>query len=51
MNHPEYGKGVFCTVRGVQKYKDADAFSGGPSPASVDEFENLSTENEEESAI
>lgn len=48
MSDNKFGKGLFCTVRGVQKYKDADAFSGGPPPADISEFENLSTESEDD---
>lgn len=44
MNHSEYGKGLFCTVRGVQFFADGDAFSGGAAPASEDEFTDLSAE-------
>jgi Protein of unknown function (DUF2815) len=48
MSDNKHGKGLFCTVRGVQHYKDADAFSGGPPPADMSEFANLSTESEDD---
>ncbi|WGM02416.1 DUF2815 family protein [Arsenophonus nasoniae] len=41
------GKGVSASLRGVQFFRDGDAFSGG-SVASVDEFEDLSMAEEEE---
>ncbi len=40
----QWGKGIRCTLRGVQFYKDGDAFSGG-APASPDEFDDLSVED------
>ncbi|HGJ5854280.1 DUF2815 family protein [Arsenophonus nasoniae] len=41
------GKGVSASLRGVQFFRDGDAFSGG-SVASVDEFDDLSMAEEEE---
>lgn len=38
---PAANAGIRCTLRGVQFYRDGDAFSGG-APASADEFEDLS---------
>jgi hypothetical protein len=36
-----YGKRVNATLRGVQFFRDGDAFAGG-APASEDEFDDLS---------
>jgi hypothetical protein len=41
----EYGKRINATLRGVQFYKDGEAFAGGGS-ASDDEFEDLGTEED-----
>jgi len=41
-----YGKRVNATLRGVQFYKDGDAFTGG-APANPDEFEDLAVSEEE----
>ncbi len=41
------GKGVSASLRGVQFFRDGDAFSGG-SVASVDEFDDLSMAEEED---
>ena len=37
----KWGKGIRCQLKGVQFYRDGDAFSGG-TPASADDFEDLS---------
>lgn len=39
------GKGVSASLKGVQFLKDGDAFGGG-APASPDDFDNLSVEEE-----
>lgn len=39
-DHKQYGKRINAGLRGVQFYKDGDAFSGSP-PASDEEFDNL----------
>lgn len=44
------GKGLYCTIRGFQFAKDGDAFSGGPPPADVSEFEGLSTASEDDNS-
>ncbi|MFS1539533.1 MAG: DUF2815 family protein [Candidatus Phlomobacter fragariae] len=43
------GKGVSASLRGVQFFREGDAFTGG-SVASVEEFEDLSMAEEEELA-
>ncbi|MEW8105028.1 MAG: ssDNA-binding protein [Candidatus Thiodiazotropha endolucinida] len=40
----KYGKGINATLRGVQFYRDGDAFGGG-RPLGVDEFEQLEPAN------
>jgi hypothetical protein len=40
------GKGIAATLKGVQFFKDGDAFTGG-GVASPDDFDDLSTEGEE----
>lgn len=47
-DHKEFGKGLHCTVRGVQFRKKGDSFSGGPPPAEAGEFDDLSTADEAE---
>lgn len=47
MDHPKFGKGLFCTLRGAQFFRDGDAFSGAPKPASDSEFADLSVEDDE----
>ena len=42
----KYGKRINATLRGVQFYKDGDAFAGG-TPAGDDEFESLAVDEEE----
>lgn len=37
----QYGQRINAEVTGVQFLKDGDAFSGGASPSSVEEFANL----------
>ncbi len=46
MQDNKWGKGVRATLRGVQFYKDGDAFAGG-APASEDEFDDLDVGSEE----
>jgi hypothetical protein len=41
-----YGKGIRCTIKGIQFVKDGPAFSGA-SAARADEFEELEAEEEE----
>lgn len=41
-----FGKRINASLRGVQFYKDGDAFSGSP-PASDDEFESLEAEGDD----
>lgn len=36
-----YGKRINASLRGVQFYRDGDAFAGGGGPASEDEFDDL----------
>lgn len=43
----EYGKRINASLRGVQFYKDGDAFAGG-SAAGDDEFESLAVDDEDE---
>jgi len=40
------GNGISATLRGVQFYRDGEAFGGG-APASADEFEDLSADENE----
>lgn len=42
---PGQGKGVFCTLAGVQKVKDGDSF-GGSTVSSLDAFDDLGVEEE-----
>jgi hypothetical protein len=44
MDHKKFGKGLYCSLRGVQKFNDGDAFSSGAPPAKPSEFADLSTE-------
>lgn len=44
----QYGKRINATLKGVQFYKDGDAFGGG-APASPDDFDDLGVDEEEES--
>lgn len=39
-DHKEYGKRINAGLRGVQKLRDGDAFSGGGAPADEDEFDD-----------
>lgn len=48
-DHKTYGKGIRCQLRGIQFYRDGDAFSGG-APASEEEFQDLSEEANEDLA-
>ncbi len=41
----EYGKRINAQVRGVQFYKDGDAFAGGGKAADADEFDEISAED------
>lgn len=41
----QFGKRINASLRGVQFYKDGDAFSGSP-PAGDDEFESLESEGD-----
>lgn len=50
MDHNKFGKGIFCTLRGVQFFAKGDAFSGGAAPAAVGEFANLSTAEDDPTA-
>lgn len=45
-----YGKRINATLRGVQFYKDGEAFAGGGS-ATADEFEDLGIGEEEEALV
>ncbi len=45
----QFGKRVNASLKGVQFFKDGDAFAGG-APASADEFEDLSASGETETA-
>ena len=36
-----YGKGIRCTLLGVQFLRDGDSFSAGAPPSGADEFESL----------
>lgn len=40
-----YGKRINCQIKGVQFFKDGDAFGGG-APASADEFDDLGVDAE-----
>lgn len=42
----KFGQAVRCTLRGLQFHSDGDAFAAG-APASIDEFEDLSVDNDE----
>lgn len=42
-NHPTYGKGIRCGLRGAQFFKDGESF-GGAAPVGEDEFESLADE-------
>lgn len=42
----QFGKRINATLRGVQFRADADAFAGGPPPASDDEFESIAEPDE-----
>lgn len=42
----KWGKGIRASLRGLQFYKDGDAFAGG-RPADVEEFDDLSEGSEE----
>jgi hypothetical protein len=46
----EYGKRINASLRGVQFYKDGDAFAGG-TPASDDEFDSLAVDDEGDGLI
>lgn len=48
-DNTEGGKRLNCSVYGVQKLRDSDAFGSGGKPADADEFENedISEEGEE----
>lgn len=39
-DHKEFGKRINAGLRGVQKLRDGDAFSGGGAPADEDEFDD-----------
>jgi hypothetical protein len=45
-----YGKRINATLRGVQFYKDGEAFAGGGS-ATADEFDDLGVDEEEEALV
>ncbi|MEX3555288.1 MAG: ssDNA-binding protein [Burkholderia gladioli] len=45
----KYGKGIRSTLRGVQFYKDGDAFTAG-TPLNPDEFDDLGADEEEAAA-
>lgn len=49
-DHAKFGKGIHCTIRGVQFHSKGDAFSGGPPPAAAGEFDNLSTADDDDPA-
>jgi hypothetical protein len=42
----QFGKRINAQLRGIQFVKDGDAFGGGGSPASADEFEELEATSE-----
>jgi hypothetical protein len=42
----KFGKRINATLSGVQFFKDADPFSAGPSAASVDEFDDVSEDDD-----
>lgn len=42
-----YGKRVNAQLKGVQFFKDGDAFGGGGTPASADDFGDLGVDNDE----
>lgn len=42
----QFGKRINCTLRGVQFRANADAFAGGPPPASDDEYEVIAAPDE-----
>ena len=44
------GKGIRADLKGVQFYRDGDAFAGGV-PATADDFDDLSNTGEEEEAL
>lgn len=46
MDKPGQGKGLFCTLTGIQFLEDGDAFGGGKA-ADPEEFEKLATEVED----
>lgn len=43
----KFGKRINAQLRGVQFFRDGDAFAGGGTPASDEEFESLSTADSE----
>lgn len=43
----KYGKRINATLRGVQFYKDGDAFAGG-TPASDEEFDSLAVDGDDD---
>lgn len=45
-----FGKRINAQLKGVQFYKDGDAFGGGGAPATPDDFEDLGVPAEEEFA-
>ncbi|WP_347460970.1 DUF2815 family protein [Acinetobacter sp. ANC 7454] len=44
-DHPQHGKRINASLKGVQFFKDGDAFAGG-GVASEDDFDDLSTDEE-----
>jgi len=44
----KFGKRINAQLRGIQFLRDGDAFAGGGSPASDDEFADLATETEDD---
>lgn len=47
-DHQDYGKGLFCTIRGVQFFRPGDAFTGGGKPADDSEFSDLSVDSNDD---
>ena len=45
----KYGKGIRAELRGVQFYRDGDAFTAG-GVAKADEFEDLSVDGDDDLA-
>lgn len=44
-DHPKWGKAIRAQLKGIQFFKDGDAFAGG-APANADDFEELGVEAE-----